>query len=64
MSMNGIDIASYQAGIDLASVPCDFAIIKATEGISYVNPDCDRAFQSGEMICGENPQKESKKNED
>jgi len=48
MSMNGIDIASYQAGIDLASVPCDFAIIKATEGISYVNPDCDRAFQSGE----------------
>lgn len=47
MSLNGIDIASYQAGIDLGAVPCDFAIIKATEGLSYVNPDCDRAFQSG-----------------
>ncbi|SHK33107.1 GH25 family lysozyme [Hespellia stercorisuis] len=45
--LNGIDIASYQAGIDLGAVPCDFAIIKATQGTSYVNPDCDRAFQNG-----------------
>ena len=42
--MNGIDIASYQAGIDLKKVPCDFVIIKATEGTSYVNPDAARAF--------------------
>lgn len=47
MSMNGIDISSWQSGIDLASVPCDFVIIKATEGKTYVNPDCDRAFQQG-----------------
>lgn len=45
MNMNGIDIASYQAGINLNVVPCDFVIIKATQGTSYVNPDCDRAYQ-------------------
>ena len=43
--MNGIDIASYQAGINLAVIPCDFVIIKATEGISYINPDYKRAME-------------------
>lgn len=45
MTLRGIDIASYQAGIDLSVVPCDFVIAKATEGVNYVNPDCDRAVQ-------------------
>lgn len=45
MTLRGIDIASYQAGIDLSRVPCDFVIVKATEGVNYVNPDCDRAVQ-------------------
>lgn len=45
MSLNGIDISSAQTGIDLGKVPCDFAIIKATQGTGYVNPDCDRAVQ-------------------
>lgn len=45
MSLNGIDISSFQAGINLAAVPADFVFIKATGGTSYVNPDCDRAFQ-------------------
>lgn len=45
MPMNGIDISSYQSGIDLTVVPCDFVIIKATQGTGYVNPDCDRAYQ-------------------
>ena len=45
MTLNGIDIASYQSGIDLTVVPCDFVIIKATQGTGYVNPDCDRAYQ-------------------
>ena len=45
MTMQGIDISGWQAGIDLGSVPCDFAIVKATEGTGYVNPDCDRAVQ-------------------
>lgn len=44
-TMNGIDIASYQSGINLSVVPADFVIIKATEGTGYVNPDCDRAYQ-------------------
>ena len=45
MSMNGIDISGWQEGIDLSKVPADFTIIKATQGTSYVNPDCDRAYQ-------------------
>ena len=36
--MYGIDIASYQRGIDLTKVPGDFVIIKATQGTGYVNP--------------------------
>ena len=44
MSMNGIDIASYQTRIDLSVVPCDFVIIKATEGTTYTNPDFTRAY--------------------
>lgn len=42
--MQGIDIASYQTGIDLSVVPCDFVIIKATEGVNYTNPDFSRAY--------------------
>ena len=45
MTLNGIDISSYQSGIDLTVVPCDFVIIKATQGTGYINPDCDRAYQ-------------------
>lgn len=44
MALNGIDIASYQSGIDLSVVPCDFVIVKATEGTGYVNPDFTRAY--------------------
>lgn len=45
MALNGIDIASYQAGLDFSKVPCDFAIIKATQGTGYTNPDCIRAVE-------------------
>lgn len=41
MAMHGIDISHWQDGIDLAQVPHDFAIIKATEGMDYVNELCD-----------------------
>lgn len=44
MALDGIDIASYQSGIDLANVPLDFAIVKATQGTGYVNPDYSRAI--------------------
>lgn len=36
--MNGIDISGHQKGIDLAFVPCDFVIVKATQGTSFVSP--------------------------
>lgn len=41
MAMQGIDISSWQADLDLSKVPCDFAIIKATQGVGYVSPSCD-----------------------
>lgn len=43
MAIHFIDIASYQAGLDLraAASEIDGVIIKATEGTGYVNPSCD-----------------------
>lgn len=46
MTMQGVDVASYQTGINFSQVPCDFAIIKATEGTSYVNPACNSQYAS------------------
>lgn len=43
--LKGIDISKWQAGIDLSKIDCDFIIIKATEGKSFVDPSCDRFFQ-------------------
>lgn len=43
--LKGIDISKWQAGIDLSKINCDFVIIKATEGKSYVDPSCDTFFQ-------------------
>ena len=37
--MNGIDISRWQKGINLAAVPCDFVIVKATQGTSYVSAE-------------------------
>ena len=36
--LNGVDVASYQEGIDFMVVPCDFVIVKMTQGTSYINP--------------------------
>ena len=45
MSLNIIDIASWQSGIDLQAVfakdPLHGVMVKATQGMSYVNPRCD-----------------------
>lgn len=38
-----IDVASYQTGISLPATGVDIAIVKATQGSSYVNPDMRRA---------------------
>lgn len=44
-AMNGVDVSSWQTGIDVSCMDMDFVITKATEGTSYVNPDCDRVYQ-------------------
>jgi len=39
MSLNGIDISSHQAGINIAGMTTtQFVIVKATQGLTYVNP--------------------------
>ena len=39
MSLNGVDIASYQAGINIAAMTTtDFVIVKATQGTWYTSP--------------------------
>ena len=43
--MNGIDISSWQRDINLSAVKADFVIVKATEGIGYVDKTCDKFFQ-------------------
>ena len=42
--LHGIDVSGWQAGINLAAVPSDFVIIKATGGVTYVSTDCDRQY--------------------
>lgn len=46
MTMRGFDCASYQAGIEPSVVPCDFVIVKSTQGTTYVNPDFKRLAEA------------------
>lgn len=52
--MNGIDIARYQKGIDLSVVPCDFVIVKATQGTTYISPtfkqQIEHAIKQGKKV--------------
>lgn len=55
MPLNGIDIASYQASLNPASMAgTDFIIIKATQGTGYVNPtwrsQADQTLQAGKLL--------------
>ena len=54
MTMDGIDISSWQAGIDLSQTQSDFVIIKATGGTAYVNPCyaewADTTLASGKQL--------------
>ena len=45
MTMNGIDISNWQRDINLSAIKADFVIVKATEGIGYVDKSCDMLFQ-------------------
>lgn len=52
--LNGLDGASYQTGLNPAKVPCDFVIVKATQGTTYVNPDfrrmADAVIAAGKLL--------------
>lgn len=50
MSMNGIDISNHQAGLNIAAVPCDFVICKATEGTTFVDKYCDGFYQQAKRL--------------
>lgn len=54
MALTGIDLSSYQATLNVAGVKLDFAIVKATEGVGYVNPHCNRhasqTLDSGKLL--------------
>lgn len=50
MTLNGIDISNWQAGINLAAVPADFVIAKATQGTGYVSPDCARQVEQARQV--------------
>ena len=45
--LNGVDIASYQSGINPARLSTtDFVIVKFTQGVSYLNPHADRQYST------------------
>lgn len=50
MTLNGIDVANYQAGI--GKVASDFRIIKATEGTTYTNPELDNQINGAPELLG------------
>lgn len=50
MSLYGIDISNWQARINLAAVPADFVIAKATQGTGYVSPDCARQVEQARQV--------------
>lgn len=50
MTLYGIDISNWQAGINLAAVPADFVIAKATQGTGYVSPDCARQVEQARQV--------------
>ena len=45
MTMNGIDVSNWQAGLNISDVACDFVIAKATEGLNFVDKYCDKFIQ-------------------
>ena len=50
MALNGIDISKWQNGIQLDKIKFDFCIAKATEGLTYVDPCCDKYVQKTKQL--------------
>lgn len=53
MQLNGIDIASHQAGIVPSATAAEFVIIKATGGVGYVNDRAHGAWKDWEELADE-----------
>lgn len=49
-TMKGIDISHWQAGMNLLKIPCDFVIVKATEGTTYIDVSCDWFYQQAKRL--------------
>lgn len=53
-TLDGVDIASWQEGINPAKIDADFVIVKATEGTWYKNPYfkkwADATLKSGKLL--------------
>lgn len=50
MVMRGIDISNWQGGLDLRKMPIDFCIMKATEGLNFVDSFCDGWVQQAKKL--------------
>lgn len=50
MPMNGIDISNWQKDLDLTKISFDFVIVKATEGINFVDAYCDKFIQTAKRM--------------
>ena len=46
----GIDISHWQKGLDLSKIFADFVIVKATEGINFVDSQCDNFYQQAKSL--------------
>lgn len=44
-TLHGADVSHYQSGLDLRKSGLDFAIMKATEGTTFVDAHCDTFYQ-------------------
>lgn len=44
--LKGIDISNHQKDLLPGTLDIDFVIVKATEGLTYVSPSCDKQIQS------------------
>ena len=53
MVMGGIDVSNWQSGIKPSTLEIDFCIVKATEGLGFVDPACDAIVQDciGADLC-------------
>lgn len=49
--LRGVDVSSWQEGIDIANLDADFVIVKATGGAGYTNP-CFRAQADATLASG------------